>query len=189
LPELNRRFCVPAAQRADVHRSIPRQLSQLLSWEEPRVVQRDWTVSWQGRYFQVSRRHEELCLVGKKVVVRQLRNGTIELLWGQQKLRCRELPQRPVATAVRKASTGKGRRVVAPGSQHPWRGAGMATGREFWRKVKAAGRTARKASGALRSASATLRPPSGRGRLGGYYPRVNDKLKGTFSPELRGGHF
>ncbi len=80
LPQLNQRFCVKAAQPADGHRAPPRHLNEVLSWEEQRVVQRDWTLSWQNRYFQISPRHEGLCLVGKPVVVRELRDGTIQLI-------------------------------------------------------------------------------------------------------------
>lgn len=162
LPELNRRFWVKPAEPADVHRGLPRHLDEVLSWEEQRVVQRDWTLSWQGRYFQISKRHEGLCLAGKKVTVRQLRNGTIQLLWRAQRLHWQELAQRPkpaprLRTRAIKVS-------VPPSPAHPWRQFGGGAGKEFWRGVKSAGRAARRASRALRSASATLRPPSGPGR-------------------------
>jgi hypothetical protein len=191
LPELNRRFCVQAAQPADVHRSVPPHLAEVLSWEELRVVQRDWTVRWQGRYFQISPRHEGLGLVGRQVVVRELREGTIQLVRAGQKLRFQELPQRPKAVKEPKVSEPKGAGVCQPSCEHPWRrfASGIGQGREFWRKVKAAGQAARQASRSLRSASATLRPPSGTGRLGKVSPSLNHQPKGTFSPELTRGHF
>ena len=158
LPELNRRFWVKAAEPADAHRGVPRNLNEVLSWEEQRVVQRDWTVSWQGRYFQISKRHEGLCLAGKRILVRELREGTIQLVWKCQKLVWQELPKRPVRTP--KTSIFKQRVLPKPASEHPWRKLGGGVGKEFWRGVKAAGRAARQASRALRSASATLRPPS-----------------------------
>jgi hypothetical protein len=192
LPDLNRRFWVKPAEPADVHRAVPRHLAEVLSWEESRVVQRDWTVSWQGRYFQIGQRHEGLCLAGKKVVVRELRDGTLQLVWAGQKLQWQELPQRPEpALKARKPSTSKRLLPVKPASAHPWRqfASGIGQGREFWRKVKAAGPAARQASRALRSASATLRPPSGPGRLGKVNTRIDHKRMGTFSPELTRGHF
>ena len=70
LPALNRRFERQAASAADVHRGVPRNLDEVLSWEEERVVQRDWTVACEGRWHQVKREHEPLSLAGKKVVVR-----------------------------------------------------------------------------------------------------------------------
>jgi hypothetical protein len=49
LPQLNRRLTLAPASAADVHRPALRDLDEVLSCEEPRVVQRDWTVSWQRR--------------------------------------------------------------------------------------------------------------------------------------------
>jgi len=100
--------------------------------------------------------HEGLCLVGKKVVVRELRNGTIQLVGKGQKLECTELPQRPVPSPVPKPSWPKRPVAVKPASTHPWRQSlsGIGKGREFWRKVKAAGRAARKASRTRREAGA-----------------------------------
>ena len=80
LPALNRRFRREAASFADVHRGVPRNLDEVLSWEEERVVQRDWTVACGGRWHQVEREHELLSLAGKKVVVRTLRDGRVQLV-------------------------------------------------------------------------------------------------------------
>jgi hypothetical protein len=192
LPQLNRRFCVKAAEPADVHRRVPRQwLSEVLSWEERRTVQRDWTVSWQGRYFQLSPRHEGLCLVGRPVVIRELRDGTIQLVWTEQKLQFEELPERPKPVKVVKSAAPKRQEPVKPPCEHPWRrfASGIGKGRQFWRGVKAAGRATRQASRSLRSASATLRPPSGTERLAKVRETINEQTKGTFSHELTTGHF
>jgi hypothetical protein len=162
LPELNRRFWVKPAAAADVHQGLPKDLAEALSWEEERVVQRDWTVAWNRRWFQIARTHEGLGLAGKRVIVRALRDGSVQLLQGTQKLAWHELPGRPSP-----ASPSQPRKVRAklapPPASHPWRQLGGSAGKQFWRGVKAAGRAARQASRPLRSASATLRPPSGAG--------------------------
>jgi hypothetical protein len=159
LPELNRRFWVKPAQLADVHRGLPRDLAEALCWEEERVVQRDWTVAWNGRWFQIERGHEGLCLAGKAVIVRALRDGSVQLLKEAQKLGWRELPRRP--RRVAESKTRKNQVETAkPHIGHPWRQFGVGAGKEFWRGIKAAGSAARQASRPLRSVSATLRPPS-----------------------------
>jgi transposase len=163
LPELNRRFWVKPAQEADAHRAVPRELGEVLSWEEERQVQRDWTVSWQGRWFQIESCHEALCLVGRSVIVRQLRDGTVQLIGQGQKLKRRELAQRP-APAPRAKSLPTRAGKTKPEASHPWRRFGSGVGKEFWRGVKARGRAARQPSLGLRSASASLRPPYGPGR-------------------------
>lgn len=161
LPQINKRFCVMPAQPADVHRAAPRNLAEVLSWEEIRVVQQDWTVSWKGRYFQIQKDHEALCLAGKPVIVRELRDGSIQIVLGAQKLRCRELPAKPVHACKPKPIAGPSRSGKPAGS-HPWRqfAAGVGQGREFWRQVKARTRATRQAPPGLQSASASLRPPS-----------------------------
>ena len=165
LPELNRRFWVKPAQEADAHQPVPRELAEVLSWEEERVVQRDWTVAWQGRWFQIESGHEALCLVGRAVIVRELRNGAVQLIWEKQKLKHRELVQRPVRVPQPKPLR-KGAARMKPEAGHPWRQFGSGVGQEFWRGIKARGQAASQPSRSLRSASATLRPPSGSGRAG-----------------------
>jgi hypothetical protein len=81
----------------DAHRGIPRNLDEVLSWEEQRVVQRDWTVGCQGKWYQLDRQHEALSLAGRKVVVRKLRDERVQLVYRANKLKWKELPSRPRA--------------------------------------------------------------------------------------------
>jgi hypothetical protein len=183
LPQLNKRFCVPAAQEADVHRAIPRELKEVLSWEEPRLVQQDWTVTWKNRFFQIAREHEGLCLARKNIIVRELRCGGVQLLAGTQRLHFKELPVRPrrLATRILKGKS-------PPALNHPWRKLGTAVGTPFWRQIKKQGKTARQGSVGLQSTSASLRSPSVPLNPAKQNSRATNK-KGTFSPELIRGHF
>lgn len=163
LPEHNRRFRVKAASEGDVHGEKPRELEWILSWAETRRVQRDWTVVWEGRWFQIGKEHQGLNLVGQTVEVRRLRDDRIVLLKGGQRLRWKELAGRPErAATVRVVSKAEVRRET--GRPHPWKRFGVAVGKEHLRKAKAEGKARRAAEsglgGGLRSASAALRPPS-----------------------------
>jgi transposase len=183
LPQINKRFCVPAAQAADVHRAMPRDLKEALSWEECRLVQSDWTVIWKNRYFQIAKDHEGLCLVRKNIIVRELRCGRVQLITGRQRLRFKELPLRPKPVASR-ILKGKS----PPALNHPWRKLGPGVGVPFWREIKKQGRAARQGSGGPQSTSASLRSPS----VPLNPPKTNTSKtnqKGTFSPELIRGHF
>lgn len=177
LPELNRRFWVKPAQEADAHRAVPRNLSEALNWEEERVVQRDWTIAWEGRWFQIESDHQNLCLVGRSVIVRQLRDGTLQILQDGQKLKCRELPERPARRPSAK-TLQPGISANKPRSTHPWRQFGTGVGKQFWRGIKARSRAGRQLSPGLRSASASLRPPSGPGRAGKKKPHPDNPTKG-----------
>ncbi len=71
LDELNERFHVEARSPTDLHRSVPRgvKLEHVLSYQEQRTVQNDWTVSWYNRIFQVHESHQKLTLARKKILV------------------------------------------------------------------------------------------------------------------------
>ena len=136
LPDLNARFTVPPAAAVDLHRRLPRgvRLEEVLCWEEPRVVARDWTVRYQGTYWQIDRRHVGLSLVGHRVVVRTLLDGRRQLLYRGQKLVSHPLPARPqlpaVPVLVRRPNAARTNR---PTVDHPWRQWGIAAGPNFRR--------------------------------------------------------
>ncbi len=144
LPAFNRRFNVVAASAADGHGPVPRALQDVLSWEDERVVQRDWTVAHGGRWYQVDRRHEGLSLAGRKVIVRTLRDGRVQLVRRGTKLRWQTLPARPVRQHPERGQAVR-RAVKPPAPEHPWRRLGGGTGRPFWRRVQARGRAERAA--------------------------------------------
>src|SRR5207247_912054 len=77
----HRRFGRKAASALGVHRGVPRNLDEVLSWEEQRVVQRDWTVACGGNWYQMDRQREALSLVGvgRIVFVRALRDRRVQL--------------------------------------------------------------------------------------------------------------
>jgi hypothetical protein len=183
LPALNRRFEREAASPADMHRGVPRNLDEALSWEEERVVQRDWTVACGGRWHQVERGHEPLSLAGKKVVVRTLRDGRVQLVHRGQKLRWRALPQRP-QRSVEERKAQKPRAVVKPAAEHPWRQLGMGVGREYWRGVKARGRAERAAT--RLGARDSGRPPLRSGLPTSLAPRRGNRSRNN---NPRRGHF
>jgi hypothetical protein len=184
LPDLNRRFCVEPALPADVHRGVPRNLNEVLCWEAERVVQRDWTVSWQGRYFQIHEKHEALCLAGKKITGRELRDGTIQLLSAGQKLHGTELSERPKPKTKPKVAKAGETVPARPASNHPWRNFGVGAGKQFWREEAARGRVPRQAARGLRSASASLRPLSVPGQ-----PATPESKRAKANNKPPRGHF
>lgn len=163
LQAFNRQFARAAASPVDMHRAVPRNLNEVLSWEEERVVQGDWTVACAGKRYQLDRQHEALSLVRRKVIVRTLREGRVQLVYRGQALQWRTLPagtqrkarpvQAPTPTPV------KTKREKAPSASHPWRRLGVGVGRKFWNGIKAEGRLTRTASrlGARASGRPALR--------------------------------
>lgn len=177
LPAFERQFARVAASPVDVHRAVPRHLDEVLSWEEERVVQGDWTVACEGVWYQLDRQHEALSLVRRKVIVRTLRDGQVQLLYRGKKLKGRQLPARPLRV---KDQPVKVRRVaVPPAANHLWRRFGMGTGRKYWRAVRANGRPT--PLGLLDSGQPPLRS--------GFPPSRNpSRRKSTTNNNQRRGH-
>ena len=188
LRKFNRQFARAAASPVDVHRGVPRNLNEVLSWEQERVVQGDWTVACEGKRYQLDRQHESLSLVRRKVIVRTLRNGQVQVVYRGERLKWRELP----AGAARKRALKPQRRPEpvkkqpekpvkrVPAASHPWRRDGVGAGRKFWRVIRAQGRAVRlaaRASGrpALRSGLPAARAAS-RGRITKSKPQREHSL-------------
>ena len=171
LREFNRRFERVAGSALDAHRNVPRNLEEVLSWEAERVVQRDWTVACEGKWYQLDRQHEALSLASRKVVVRTLRAGPVQLVYRGRKLKWKELPKRPVRAQPSKPR--KPARVIKPpGANHPWR-----------RPLLRAGRAARLGVGdsgqpPLRSGFPPSPTPNRRNKV------TATNKKGTFPPKL-----
>ena len=126
LADLNEKFNVPARARSDLHRRVSRRmkLARVLSFQEERVVQNDWTIRWRNRWFQLTKENRKLALEKRKLTVCEQLDGTVLLLLGKRELAWEELPERPVRAAKvksvgpPKSKSGEGRK---PSVSHPWR--------------------------------------------------------------------
>ena len=123
LAPFNRRFVRKAAQPSNLHRRVPRELNlgRVFSIRETRVVQNDWTVRFENRWFQLAEIHQKLSLAGRSVTMCRRLDGPLELLYGGRELNYRELPappQRQQDEAVPEIRSNQGKR---PAADHPWR--------------------------------------------------------------------
>ena len=123
LDEMNTRFHVEARSPEDVHRNVPRgtKLEHVLCYEESRVVQNDWTVSWCNRILQLDQRHQKLTLARKKILVSELLDGTLRLTYRTVELSWRELPSKPVAVPPKIKPGEPPKAPYKPAANHPWR--------------------------------------------------------------------
>jgi transposase len=123
LDELNERFHVEARSPTDLHRSVPRgvKLEHVLCYQEPRVVQNDWTVSWCNRILQLGERHQRLGLAKKKILVSELLDGTLRLTYRDETLEWRELSTRPEKVREQRTEQEPPKPPYKPAATHPWR--------------------------------------------------------------------
>ena len=123
LDEMNARFTVPAKSQVDLHRAIPKgvSLAHVLSYQEDRVVQNDWTISWCNRIFQLSVEHQKLALARKKILVSELLNGTIRLTFKGRIMTWSEVSTRPSKSKTTPQKSNPPKAPYKPGANHPWR--------------------------------------------------------------------
>ena len=121
LSTVNRRWTVPPANPTDLHRPMPPDLClrEILSFEEPRTVARDYTVSFEGRRLQITRHNPLLPQPRRRVVVRRLRSGTLQILYQNRKLDFVPIPARPQPTPAPRPPAP--RSSVPPAATHPWK--------------------------------------------------------------------
>lgn len=123
LDELNERFHAEARSPTNLHRKLPRgvKLEYVLSYQEQRVVQNDWTVSWCNRIFQIHESHRKLTLARKKILVSELLDGRIRLTHRGRELSWNELPIRPSTAKPKPSETAAPKAPYKPAETHQWR--------------------------------------------------------------------
>ena len=117
LPIYNRRFAVPPAQAADLHR--PRlargELDRILCIKTKRVLRRDWTVAHNGHRYQV-----QTNVRATQVVMEERVDGTLRITHQGHGLAYARIAARPGRPAVPQTESRR-HRPVTPGPTHPWR--------------------------------------------------------------------
>jgi len=123
LPAFNRRFAKKAAKPGDLHRRVPRELDlgRVLSIRETRVVQNDWTLRFENRWFQLAEKHQKLALAGREVTVSRRLDGQVELLYGGRPLSYQELPAAPQRRQKAAEAAIRSNQGQRPAADHPWR--------------------------------------------------------------------
>jgi hypothetical protein len=117
LPRYNRRFAVPPAHAADLHRPRPtaQVLERSLCIKTTRCLRKDFTIAHEGRLYQV---HDHLRAT--QVVVEAHVDGTMRLTHRGRTLGFHVIAARPVPAAEAPA-VSRSRRPTTPAADHPWR--------------------------------------------------------------------
>lgn len=117
LPIYNRRFAVPPAQAADLHRPRPtrRELDCMLCLKTIRCLRKDFTITYQGGLYQI---HETIR--APHVLVEEHVDGTMRITHQGRSLGFHAITSRPVKIAA-VTPVHPPRRPVTPRPDHPWR--------------------------------------------------------------------
>ena len=117
LPVYNRRFSVPARERNNLHRSLPKglNLNAILCIKTERTLRNDFTIAHNKKLYQIEDRTR-----ASKVMVHEHINGSIRMTYRDRALRFNEITTRPVKqekAPVRERI----RKPCPPSPNHPWR--------------------------------------------------------------------
>jgi transposase len=128
-PQHNARYAQPAAAPEDHHLPSPgvKKLEKVFRLETERVLSNDWVVQHANRFYQVARQSQHHAPAKGKVRVYEEEDGSLEIYYREQKLKCQEIAARPLSPKRRKATPAEAtpgattRPKWKPGPQHPWR--------------------------------------------------------------------
>ena len=117
LPIYNRRFSVKAKEKENLHRKVPKglDLDKVLCIKTERTLRNDFTIAHKGSLYQVTESTD-----AKKVIVQERINGSIHIIYKEEKLKFREITERPVKEPQRKKKAGFKKQYIPP-ANHPWR--------------------------------------------------------------------
>lgn len=117
LPIYNRRFAVPPAQAADLHRPRPArgELDRILCIKTKRVLRRDWTVAHNGHLYQV-----QTNVRATQVVIEERVDGTLRITHQGHGLAYALIAARSGRSPVPQQESRR-HRPVTQGPTHPWR--------------------------------------------------------------------
>ena len=117
LPIYNRRFTVPPAQAADLHRPKPAggDLTRILCIKTTRGLRRDWTVAHHGHLYQVRSN-----VRATHVIVEDWVDGTMRMTHKGRPLTYQAIVARPLRVPS-PPKIALPQRPVTPTRAHPWR--------------------------------------------------------------------
>jgi len=116
LPIYNKRFSVPAAKSADLHRPLPKgiDLDKILCKKIERTLRNDWTVAHDKKLYQV-----ENNIRVKKITIEERTDGSM-LIWHKNMvLKFKEITKRP-QKVIEIPKSRLSARAHMPPKDHPW---------------------------------------------------------------------
>lgn len=126
IPEFNKRFAVEPKLATNLHRQLTaqekKQLPAILSRQDPRTVNNDFTLSFNNHWYQLMEDQPVLVRPKDKVVVEHRLDDSVCLRLRGKYLAYKLLPQRPKKTILKSwaLTNSRPRRIYKPAFDHPW---------------------------------------------------------------------
>lgn len=127
IADFNRRFAKEPKRRADLHRRLNPQkenLEQILSRQEKRFVNNDFTIWYKRKLFQLEKSQPTTVLRRDKVIIEERMNGEIKIKLRNKYLNFHQIYTKPRQELFITALTKEPRELKKPwipSQNHPWR--------------------------------------------------------------------
>lgn len=130
LPDHNRRYSVPAANRTDAHRRLlpAHRLNEILSRRAERTLLNDFTLRFQNRFFQVLPGQSVRVRPKAKIEVEIRLDGSTHLRFRQRYLNFKTIEKRPYRPYFAANAQSASKELLPaltvpykPAQDHPWR--------------------------------------------------------------------
>ncbi len=121
----NQRFSVLAQKKGNLHQKLTKlnkeRLDRIFSIQEYRVINNDFTIRYENKWFQLAEKQPCLVLRKDRVLIEQRLNGQIFISLRNRYLNYIELPSRPEKVKMKVVALAGIKQTWKPPANHPWR--------------------------------------------------------------------
>lgn len=128
LPKFNAKFMVEARNKADLHKPLSelerKKLDSIFSRHYERVVNNDFTISYQKQYYQLEKNQPVTICKQDKVTIEERLNQPIKIKLRGKYLNYQLLPQKPAKISTKEKQLNwviPKQTTYTPPADHPWR--------------------------------------------------------------------
>lgn len=125
IPKFNKKFAVVPKKKANVHRTVTKELEkklpQIFSIQSQRKIQNDYTIMFKNQFFQLEEQQPTTVFKKNAVIVEEHLNGEIKICFKEHYLKYRVLPERPKKRDIPLVALVRQKSSWIPPANHPWR--------------------------------------------------------------------
>lgn len=125
IPKFNAKFAVLAQKKGNLHKPLNEfektNLDKIFSVQNTRVVSNDFTIRFEGRWYQLLETQPTLVLRKDRVLVEQRITDELFISLRNKYLNYKLLPGRPVKVKTKVIALNRTKSCWKPPANHPWR--------------------------------------------------------------------
>lgn len=125
ISKFNQQFSVLPQRKRNLHKNLTKvdeaNLNRIFSIQKTRVVNNDFTISYNKQWYQLLEKQPTLVLRRDKVLIEERINGDIFISLRNKYLDFKKLPARPPKVNMKVAALTRNKSDWKPPANHPWR--------------------------------------------------------------------